>query len=414
MCHSSEMRRGILSLRGGVEKKRRLTSWGCWALTLFLGVQARAATNSAAAKWQRGPFNEKTFFPIAVWLQNPANAARYRAAGFNLYVGLWKGPTTEQLRSLRRARMPVICAQNAVGLAHLDDPILVGWMHQDEPDNAQSLGEGKGYGPPIAPQTIVEQYERMRSADPSRPVLLNLGQGVAWDHWHGRGVRTNHPEDYPQYIKGCDIASFDIYPVTHSSSEVSGKLWYVARGVERLVRWAQGERKVWNCIECTRINNPTQKPTPAQVRCEVWMAIIHGSSGLIYFVHEWEPTFNESALLSDPAMLAEVTRLNRRIDALAVVLNGPTVPDGVTVTASVGDVPVAVMMKKYDGAVCVFAVSMRDQATRAEFVVRGMTGTASVTVLDEDRTLESRDGAFADAFEPWDVHLYQIAARDAQ
>jgi hypothetical protein len=33
-----------------------------------------------------------------------------------------------------------------------DSPISVGWMHDDEPDNAQSLGIGQGYGPPITPE----------------------------------------------------------------------------------------------------------------------------------------------------------------------------------------------------------------------------------------------------------------------
>src|ERR1041385_7068733 len=40
------------------------------------------------------------FFPIAVWLQDPRNAVRYREAGINLYVALWKGPTEEQLAAL--------------------------------------------------------------------------------------------------------------------------------------------------------------------------------------------------------------------------------------------------------------------------------------------------------------------------
>lgn len=391
--------------------KRRVVLLGWLVFVLVFAVQTQAGTtNPTIEKRQGGPFNDQTFFPIAVWLQDPANATRYRAAGINLYVGLWRGPTAEQLQSLKRAGMPVICAQNAVGLAHIDDPIIVGWMHQDEPDNAQSLGEGKGYGPQIAPQVIVEDYERMRSADPSRPVLLNLGQGVAWDNWYGRGVRTRHPEDYPEYIKGCDIASFDIYPATHSHPEVSGKLEYVAKGVARLVAWAGGKRPVWNCIECTRIDNPTQKPTPQQVRCEVWMSIVHGSQGLIYFVHEWQPTFNESALLSDPTMLAAVTRINRRIAALAAVLNGPTVSGRIAVASQNADVPVAVMMKEHNGAAYVFAVCLRGEDTRAEFAVRGLTGPRTVTVLDEDRTLESRDGVFADDFGPWDVHLYRIAA----
>ena len=69
--------------------------------------------------------------------------------------------------------------------------------------------------------------------------MLNLGQGVAWDEWFGRGPRSNHPEDYPEYVKGCDIVSFDIYPVVHGSPEVRGKLEFVARGVERLVGWTR-------------------------------------------------------------------------------------------------------------------------------------------------------------------------------
>jgi hypothetical protein len=139
------------------------------------------------------------------------------------------------------------------------------------------------------------------------------------------------------------------------------------------------------------------------------MSIIHGSTGLIYFVHEWEPKFNESALLSDPLMLVAVTDINRRLGELAPVLNSPTISGRLGVTTNNADAPVAVMVKKHEDAIYVFAVSMRSQAVRAEFVVRGMTGSRSVTVLDENRAIETRDGAFADNFAPWDVHLYQIA-----
>ena len=383
-----------------------------WCLVLA-GMAAAAAGEAGVAagpyaKWTHGPAGGQDFFPIAVWLQSPAKARQYRAAGFNLYVGLWRGPTEEQLAQLQEADMRVICHQTKVALQHLDDPVLVGWMHGDEPDNAQSLGEGQGYGPPILPEKIVADYERIRAADPSRPILLNLGQAVAWDNWHGRGVRTRHPEDYPEYVKGCDIASFDIYPVTHPSPEVAGKLWYVARGVDRLRDWTQGRQIVWNCIECTRISSPQSKPTPEQVRCEVWMALIHGSQGLIYFVHEWQPKFDESALLSDPVMLAAVTKINRQIGELAPALNSPAVADLATVVAK--DSLVDILVKQYGGATYLFAVAMRETPTRAVFTLRGRTGQQTVEVLGEDRTRAAKDGVFDDEFKPWDVHLYRLAA----
>ena len=101
-------------------------------------------------------------------------------------------------------------------------------------------------------------------------------------------------------------------------------LWYVAKGVDRLVKWTGGSKRVWNCIECTHISNPNAKATPHQVKAEVWMALIHGSRGLIYFVHQFKPRFNEHALLDDPEMLTAVTAINRQIHDLAPVLNSPS------------------------------------------------------------------------------------------
>ncbi len=377
------------------------------SLTIFVAAAFPVAAMSPYDSWKNGPSADPSYFPLAVWLQSPSNAAKYQAAGINLYVGLWQGPTEDQLSKLKSVGMRVICNQNAVGLAHLSDTIIAGWMHGDEPDNAQSLGEGKGYGPPVLPDSIIADYRMIRAADSTRPVLLNLGQGVAWDGWYGRGTRTNHPEDYPEYAKGGDLVSFDIYPVATSDATVRGNLWYVPYGVGRLVTWAGPSRAVWNCIECTGIQSGN-KPTPAQVRSEVWMSIIHGSKGIIYFVHEWIPKFNERALLDDPAMLAAVTALNARIRELAPVLNSPTVESAATVRSSNTAVPVDVMMKSFEGCGYIFAAAMREGTTRASFSVVGVSGGATVEVIGENRSIAVADETFEDDFDSYGVHLYRI------
>jgi hypothetical protein len=395
-----------------------MTRYGTAALALaFLAAGLPCARSddvapagSAAAK--NSPLADPNFFPVAVWLQRPANAVRYREAGINVYVALWEGPTEAQLAALKQAGMYVICSQNEVALAHTNDPTIVGWMHGDEPDNAQPLGGGKkGYGPPVPAKQIVEDYRRIKMADPTRPVMLNLGQGVAWDGWFGRGVRTNHPEDYAEYVQGCDIASFDIYPACHTHRDVAGKLWLVADGVSRLRKWSGDQRRVWNCIECTHIDNPDAKATPAQVKAEVWMSLIRGSRGLIYFVHQFKPKFIEAALLSDPEMLAQVTAVNRQIHELAPVLNCPSVADGVAVESSSPAVPVEAMLKRRDGSVYVFAVGMRDGSAEAKFKISGPIPGATAEVLGENRTIEVKEGAFRDTFEPWAVHLYRVRAK---
>jgi hypothetical protein len=139
------------------------------------------------------------------------------------------------------------------------------------------------------------------------------------------------------------------------------------------------------------------------------MSLIHGSMGIIYFVHEWQPKFDESALLSDPEMLAAVTQINRQIAALAPVLNSPTLADAAKVASSNPAVPVATMVKRQGGAVYLFAVTMREGQTRARFAVQGLSGPKSVEVLGEQRTVDLKDGVFEDDFPSWGVHLYRMA-----
>ena len=75
------------------------------------------------------------------------------------------------------------------------------------------------------------------------------------------------------------------------------------------------------------------------------MALIHGSQGLIYFVHQFKPTFREAALLDDPETLAAVTALNRQIHELAPVLNSPAIADAATVDSSSDKASIAWMVK---------------------------------------------------------------------
>ncbi|MGO8789088.1 MAG: hypothetical protein ACLQVL_17130 [Terriglobia bacterium] len=381
---------------------------------LLLVTGKTLLAQSPYQQWKNGPPADADYFPLAVWLQDPEYAARYKAAGINVYVGLWEGPTEQQLSDLTKMGMPVVCEQNKVGLAHKDDPIIVGWMHGDEPDNLQDVTDPKtgkqGYGPPVPPALVVREYQSLRAADPTRPVMLNLGQGVANDEWAGRGADAKL-DVYPEYIKGADIVSFDVYPVTNlGKPDGENYLWYVAKGAERLGKWGGRGRIVWNAIECTHIDNPQAKVTPAQLRAEVWMSLVHGSRGIIYFVHEFKPRSSDHALLDDPPMLAAVTGINAQIRRLASVLNSPSMEDAVTVTSSSETVPIDVMVKRQGDSIYLFAVGMRNAPTTGSFSLPALPPEAQVQVLDEGRTLAAKNGKFTDSFKSYDVHVYRVNA----
>src|SRR5262245_64459520 len=100
----------------------------------------------------------------------------------------------------------------------------------------------------------------------------------------------------------------------------------------------------------THISNPKAKATPGQVKAEVWMSLVRGSRGLIYFVHQFQPKFIEAGLLADEKMTAAVGAINRQIHELAPALDSPTIADGVAVKSSAAEVPVEAMVKRQGSA----------------------------------------------------------------
>lgn len=361
-------------------------------------VQNDSGSDAPTNGDQYGPWAggsaDASFFPISVWLQSPSSAAAYKSIGVNLFIGLYNGPVQADLDTLTTANVPAYCDQNAVGLANLSNKIIAGWTQEDEPDNAQPDGQG-GYGPCIAPSQIQSLYQTMKTKDPSRPVFLNVGQGVANDAWVGRGSCSNQPQDYPEYAKGADIVSFDIYPI-NSGLDIT----LVPLGVDRLGEAVAFKKPVWNWIECTRIDQANPKPSPDQVKAEVWMSIIHGSMGIGYFVHQFTPTFDEHALLDDPTMKAAVAAIDQQIHDLAPALNTAPITNAVTVQSSQ---KVDVLAKRQGGHLYVFAVSMTATQTTATFAL-DHDAFKSATVLGENRTLST----FQDTFAPYAVHLYQL------
>jgi hypothetical protein len=238
-------------------------------------------------------------------------------------------------------------------------------------------------------------------------VLLNLGQGVANDEWKGRGSGARR-DDYLTYVKGADIVSFDVYPVAGlEKPDGENYLWYVAKGVERLVQWSDGKKIIWNCIEASSISG-NRKPTSQQIKSEIWMSLISGSRGIIYFVHQFKPTFNEWSMLDDPELLAGVTKINNQIHELAPALNSESIQNALTVNSSKNNVPIKAILKKLDNSLYVFAVGMRNDSSLGSFQLNGLPPTTEAEVLGENRKVAIRSGKFEDDFEPYAVHLYKV------
>ncbi len=374
------------------------------ALFLFVVFSLFLETGMAfgAAPFVNGFPASEDFFPIGVWLQSPARARLYKLIGINTFVGLWQGPTEEQLKALAQQGMFAVAMQNDVGLKSPFNHVIKGWIDADEPDNAQPIGLGL-YGTCIPAAKVSQRFLEMKANDGTRPVMVTFGEGIANESWYGRGPCTGDQGYYATASKNADVLGFDIYPVGTPVREVKGKLEYVARGVSKLEQLAGGNKKIWNAIEASVLDRK-QPLSPKELRTEVWMSLIHGSSGIVYFVHELSP-FREDAIFAHPELVSEVASTNKLIQELAPVLNSPSLPREADITAAV---PIAVLAKRKDGALYVFAVSMRNEDTAAHFQFSSI-GDGNAEVIGESRSVAIRAGAMEDRFEGYSVHIYRIA-----
>ena len=363
-----------------------------------MGVVAFVVTRpSEAASPRNGISTDPRFWPIGVWLQDPmVNAAKFRKIGVNVFIGLWQGPTKAQLSALASASMPAFADQNATGLTSPDKGVIKAWMQVDEPDNAQP--KGKGYGPCIGPRVIQNRYLAMKAADPTNPVYLNLGRGVSETHWYGRGPSCyGRTKMYPEYAKGADILSFDVYPVNEGYPLVA-----IANGVDNLRAWGGG-KPVYAFIETTAISGRTG-PTRAQIKAETWLAIIHGATGTEYFCHVFAPRFVEAGCLA-PTIATALRAQDKQIESLAPVLNSATV----TGTSVSSTRRIDQMTKRYGGATYLFAVNTTPKSTRATFTLSDPR-METARVIGERRSILAPSGRFTDTLTGYATRLYRITS----
>jgi hypothetical protein len=357
---------------------------------------------SEANVHQNGLPSDSSYFPLGVWMQPPRLAPEYKAIGVNLFVGLWRGPTEAQLAELAKYDMPVLAEQNDVGLTSRNSRMIRGWLlHEDEPDNAQPSASG-GRGPCMSAKDVSKETRAIQSKDPTRPVLVGFGRGVADPNWRGRGFCTGDMAYYDVAAVGADILSFDIYPV---ASGYGRQLDYPSRGIERLRVIARERRHVWAVVETTQIGSPDSRVSPAELRSEILLALIRGADGLIYFVHEWTGGFREDALFRYPEIVSAVKDMNALLLRLAPVLNSPTIGGRV---ATSGTIASATMLKEHDGVQYLFAGSTEAKAGFLSISLSGVLD-GSAEVIGENRRTPIKDGVFHDSFAGYEVHIYRIA-----
>jgi hypothetical protein len=362
------------------------------------------------ARFANGLPTAPSFFPISTWgsyAHFAAERAEDKAVGLNGYM--WVASDAADMGRIRNAGMWAVQDYELQGTVGSE---TAGWMLGDEVDMQQ--------GPSACPGVMNQRKASLR----------NPG-GRFYFSWYGKGVIFwQRDAQAACFVNYDDVTGADIYWFTDPdacTSLAQGPAFYglkraltqaecrrarnygdTVRDLRRLDAMDGVRHPIWQVVEVgCPFTSTSACITPAQARAAVWHSLIAGARGIEYFQHSFSGPCDGHHVLRDNAcyqpMINTITSVNAQIKSIAPALNGPKLTSGFRANPSVRAVA------KWDGRnFYVLAGSMENAASVGNFALP-CVGTATATVVGENRTLPVTAGSFSDSFADGNaIHIYRI------
>jgi hypothetical protein len=331
-------------------------------------------------------------FIIGVWCQPTRNFPVWKARGLNALVGYESESNSVSLDqwsdAAARNGLWMIRQPKSSAREDRDTPYLLAWMQQDEPDVHSTAGN-----------ELNKLYEDLKAVESTRPIFLNISGGNLIFNKTPRST-------YQKYFGAADWIGNDLYPVTGWDQPT----WLprVGEAVD-MARTISGGKPQFAFIETSQQRlgwTPKNTPgvTPAQLRVEIWDAVIHGVKGIVYFSDQFNP-FNYDGTPS--AVSIEMTHNNELLAELAPELVNTT--NAPHMTVSVNSPLEAAWRVGADGTAYVMVLNLSpNHQADASIRLSGLAAGA-VRLLNQDRqSLSIGNNGFTDSFAGYDLHIYAI------
>jgi hypothetical protein len=368
------------------------------------GIVGAGGATSTTGLFLNGFFLIGTYMPTTdefqKWKDRGVNTLVEEAGAANpsTIIAAWSDKA--QKMGLKMIRRPLPNPADDIGNTN-----LLAWMQEDEPD-----GNGQGY---VNIQPCTAKYNAWKQIDPTRPVYINFGGSDVVSALDGAPPTwCSSPytdcilaSTYASLIAAADWVSNDRYPVTGylNAGTTRGDLTLIGDPMDKLATWTT--KPLFDYIETSSQNfvAGTRGVTPDELRVEIWLSIIHGVRGYVFFPQVVGGNTTNDGTPADVA--TEMTNVNALVTQIASVLQGAINPPQITATAAS---PVEVGWRNAPGGMYFIAVNPVTTTQNTTLTLTG-TGSATVaTVLGESRTVPISGGKITDSFASHEVHIYVV------
>jgi hypothetical protein len=385
-----------------------------------------------------------SFFPVAAWgVPQPCDVYGHvydwhllKEAGFNT-VWPWPMPAADALEAAKKEGLQVVL-MNELDDATLqqikDHPNLLGNVWMDEPiGKLGSVNMDELFG------KFTAYKQNAAGIAPDLLVFVNDAPWIMppatdwWIKWNTAGDVSCH-DNYP------------IWPVTQSIALGNGGTGPngIPKTVSLAVQANHESKPVWLIVSAFTAAGPPdasfpfRHPTPQQLRAMVYSGIVHGATGIVYFIWDsyvsrdggiigmspnpdvkygaMKTTATPMQLVAAKSLWDAASRINAELNELTPSLLAPTTGPDVAYTVeatgpSKTPAPIRALLKPHpqDGYL-LLTVNNDNAPLKAKITFPKPLKT--VEPMFENRSplpVQANSTQFADDYEPFDVHVYHIS-----
>ena len=248
-----------------------------------------------------------------------------------------------------------------------DHPALLAWYLADEPELNK-----------IPPERLIRAYRIIKELDPVHPVTVCIAQ-----------VGQAQP-----YLPAFDVLMVDIYPIPHQP------VTKVADGVEKALAVVGSAKPVWLIPQAFGGGEYwLREPTARELRVMTYLGLIHGATGIQYFIRR-PPIGNPKS----PVLWSECRTIAMECAQLApAVLSSESAPKA---TCEPSSVHVRAFADR--GMLFVIAANTENQPTSARIKLEECGYTGKADLIFERRQVDVESGAFSDWMDAMSTRIYRL------
>ncbi len=242
------------------------------------------------------------------------------------------------------------------------------WYIADEP-----AGQGQ------SPEYLETAYEHVKQLDPYRPVVMVFMPG----------------SPMADYLGAYDIVMIDPYPIPYHP------VTFTADSVDSAFAATLGKVPVWTVPQSFGGNEGSPRgPTAGEMRTQAYLALIHGSQMIQFFIRS-EPSVFPKSPLGWAAIQRAAMETSILVPAYFSIEEAPAV------TSSPDYIDARAYLDK--GLLTIVAVNTENQPVMMNVEIEGSGYSGQVDVPFAFRQVQAGNGIITDPIDAHGTRVYQIA-----